>query len=54
MIIHQQHCTHLQFLVFEFALQLLRLRHLAHRPVEVVLVDRISVILDRKEATMHR
>jgi hypothetical protein len=36
----------LQLLVLELALQLLRLGHLSDCFVEVVLVDRISVVLD--------
>lgn len=38
--------TPLQLLIFKLALQLLRLDQLAHRLVEVVLVDGISVVLD--------
>jgi hypothetical protein len=36
----------LQLLVVQLALQLLRFCHLAHGLVEVVLVDRVSVVLD--------
>jgi len=38
----------LQLLIFELALQLLGLAQLAHRLVEVVLVDGVSVGLDGK------
>lgn len=37
---------HLQFLVFELALQLLGLSNLADRLVEVILTDRVSLVLD--------
>jgi hypothetical protein len=39
----------LQLLVFQLAFQLLRLGHLPHRLVEVVLVNRVSVVLDSEE-----
>lgn len=39
----------LQLLVFQLALQFLSLSHLAHSLVEVVLVDGVPVILDRKQ-----
>ena len=39
----------LQLLVVQLAFQLLRLRHLAHSLVEVVLVDRVSVVFDGEE-----
>jgi hypothetical protein len=39
----------LQLLVVQLAFQLLRLCHLAHSLVEVVLVDRVSVVLDGEE-----
>lgn len=38
----------------KLTLQLLRLSHLAYSFVEVVLVDRISVVLDGKEAAESR
>lgn len=41
----------LELLVFQFALQLLRLGHLAHSLVEVVLIDGISIIFDGKQTT---
>jgi hypothetical protein len=41
----------LQLLVFQLAFQLLRLGHLSHRLVEVVLIDRVSVVLDCEETT---
>jgi hypothetical protein len=41
----------LQLLVFQLAFQLLRLGHLPDRLVEVVLIDRVSVVLDREETT---
>ena len=40
----------LQLLVFKLALQLLGLDQLAHRLVEVVLVDGVSVVLDGEQA----
>lgn len=40
----------LQLLVLKLALQLLRLAHLAHGLVEIVLVDRLAVVLDGKQA----
>jgi hypothetical protein len=40
------HADRLQLLVLKLALQLLRLGHLPDCFVEVVLVDRISVVLD--------
>lgn len=40
--------ANLQLLVLQLALQLLRLHHLAHRLVEVVLIDRFPVVFDRK------
>jgi hypothetical protein len=43
----------LQLLVFQLALKFLRLGKLAHRLVEVVLVDGISVVLDREEAAVR-
>ena len=36
----------LQLLVLQLAFQLLRLSHLPHRLVEVILVDGIPVVLD--------
>lgn len=39
----------LQLLVLELTLELLRLGDLAHRPVEVVLVDTVPLSLERKE-----
>jgi hypothetical protein len=42
----------LQFLVLQLALQFLRLAHLPHGFVEVVLVDSVSVILDCKETSL--
>ena len=39
----------LQLLVVQLAFPLLRLRHLAHSLVEVVLVDRVSVVFDGEE-----
>jgi hypothetical protein len=42
----------LQLLVFQLAFQLLRLGHLPHRLVEVVLIDRVSVVFDREETTV--
>ena len=42
--------TRLQLLVIQLALQLLALGHLPHRLVEVVLVDRVAVVLDGEEA----
>jgi hypothetical protein len=41
----------LQLLVFEFAFQLLGLGYLAHCFVEIVLVDRVSVVLDGEQTT---
>lgn len=41
----------LELLVFEFALQLLRLGYLPHCLVEVVLVDCVAVVLDCKQTT---
>lgn len=38
----------LQLLVFKLALQLLRLSHLPHSPVEIILINRIAVVLDCK------
>jgi hypothetical protein len=45
------HNHHLQLLVVQLALQLLRFGHLAHRLVEVVLVDGVSVVFDGEQAT---
>ena len=45
--------TLLQLLVLQLALQLLRLAELAHRLVEVVLVDGVSVGLDGEQAAAH-
>lgn len=42
--------TSLQLLVVQLAFQLLGLGHLAYRLVEVVLVDRVSVVFDGEEA----
>lgn len=39
----------LQLLVLQLALQLLRLGDLAHRPVEIVLVDTVPLRLERKK-----
>jgi hypothetical protein len=39
----------LQLLILKLALQLLGLGHLAHRLVEVVLVDGVSVVLDSEQ-----
>lgn len=41
-----------EFLVFQLALQLFGLSNLSDRFVEVVLVDRIAVVLDGKEAAL--
>lgn len=46
--------TTLQLLVLELAFQLLRLDQLAHRLVEVVLVDGVPLGLDRKQTTVRR
>ena len=44
-------CLHgLQLLVLKLSFQLLRLRQLAHSLVEVILIDRISVVFDCKQA----
>lgn len=42
--------AYLELLILQLAFQLLGLGHFAHRLVEVVLIDRISVILDGKQA----
>lgn len=42
----------LQLLILELALQLLRLHHLTHRPVEIILVNRLSVIFNGKQTTV--
>lgn len=44
--------TPLQLLVVELALQLLGLGHLAYSLVEIVLVNRLAVVLDGKQATV--
>ena len=41
--------SRLQLLVLELALQLLGLGHLAHCFVEVVLIDRVPIVLDGKQ-----
>jgi hypothetical protein len=40
---------HLQLLIIQLPLQLLTLRHLAHRLIEIVLVNRIAVVLDSEQ-----
>jgi len=45
---------HLQLLVLQFAFQLLRLGHLAHCLVEVVLIDSVPVVLDSEETPKKR
>ena len=42
----------LKLLVLQLAFQLLSFRHLAHRPVEVVLVDSVSVVFNGKQTTV--
>lgn len=42
----------LQLLVLQLSFQLLRFGDLADGPVEVVLADRLPVILDRKQTTV--
>lgn len=42
----------LQFLILQFPLQLLILRHLSHRLVEIVLIDCVSLILDGRQARL--
>ena len=41
----------LQLLVLQLAFQLLRLGHLAHSLVEVVLADRFPVVFDGEQTT---
>lgn len=42
----------LKLLVLQLAFQLLSFRHLAHRPVEVILVNSVSVVLNGKQTTV--
>lgn len=42
----------LQLLVLQLAFELFRLCYLPYRLVEVILVDRVAVVLDREEATV--
>ena len=51
-IIIQVQAMALQLLVVQLALQLLRLSHLPYCLVEVVLVDRVSVVFDGEETTV--